>query len=173
LWLTLRVTHNGPSRCAGQALGEGDKRWIFSDFSFPLLSEEGSIPAVFQAGIGGGRMTRIFNKTSEKEKRRQLRNSMTEEEVILWSRLKSRQIGGFKFRRQYGVGPFVVDFYCPEKKLALEVDGGGHFEDESIIKDRKRQKAIEQFGIRFVRISNLDIRKNLQGVLISIEDNLK
>jgi len=118
-------------------------------------------------------MPRIFNKTSEKEKRRRLRNSMTEEEVILWSRLKSRQVGGFKFRRQYGVGPFVVDFYCPEKKLAIEVDGGGHFEDEAILKDQKRQKAIEQFGIRFLRITNMDIRKNLQGVLISIEDNLK
>jgi very-short-patch-repair endonuclease len=118
-------------------------------------------------------MTRIFNKTSEKEKRQRLRNSMTEEEVILWSRLKSRQVGGYKFRRQYGVGPFVVDFYCPEKKLAVEVDGGGHFEDDAIQKDRKRQSAIEKFGIRFLRITNLDIRKNLQGVLMAIEDSLK
>jgi very-short-patch-repair endonuclease len=118
-------------------------------------------------------MAKIFNKSSEKEKRRRLRNSMTEEEIILWSRLKSRQVGGFKFRRQYGVGPFVVDFYCPEKKLAIEVDGGGHFEDEAIKKDLKRQKAIEQYGIRFVRITNLDIRKNFLSVLTAIEDNLK
>jgi very-short-patch-repair endonuclease len=117
-------------------------------------------------------MTKIFNKTSEKGKRRRLRNSMTEEEVILWSRLKSRQVGGFKFRRQYGIGPFVVDFYCPERKLAIEVDGGGHFKDEAIKKDLKRQKFIEQFGIRFLRVTNIDIRKNLLGVLISIEDNL-
>ena len=118
-------------------------------------------------------MTKVFNRSSEKGIRRQLRNSMTEEEVILWSRLKNRQVCGCKFRRQYGVGPFVVDFYCPEKKLAIEVDGGGHFEDEAIIQDRKRQAYIEKYGIRFLRITNLDVRKNLGGVLIAVEDQLK
>jgi very-short-patch-repair endonuclease len=98
---------------------------------------------------------------------------MTEEEIILWSRLKNKKLGGFKFRRQYSVGPFILDFYCPEKKLAIEVDGGGHFTDEAIVADGKRQAFIERFGIRFLRITNTDVRKNLHGVLVEIEEMLK
>jgi very-short-patch-repair endonuclease len=74
---------------------------------------------------------------------------MTEPEIILWSRLKNRQMLGYKFRRQVSVGPFVIDFYCPEKKLAIEVDGGSHFVEEAEAYDGERQSVIEQFGIRF------------------------
>jgi very-short-patch-repair endonuclease len=118
-------------------------------------------------------MTRVFNRTSEKEKRRKLRNSMTEEEIILWSRLKNRQVEGLKFRRQYSVGPFVVDFYCPDRKLAVEVDGGGHFERDAVIRDRRRQKFIEKYGIGFLRVTNLDVRRNLDGVLSAIREKLQ
>ena len=118
-------------------------------------------------------MTRIYNRTSEKEKRRRLRNSMTEPEIILWSRLKNRQIAGHKFRRQYSVGPYILDFYCPEKKLAIEVDGGGHFTEEGMAYDRVRESVIEQFGIRFLRFTNVDIRKNLYDVLTTIDETLR
>ena len=118
-------------------------------------------------------MTKLFNQTELKAKRRALRNHMTEHEIILWSRIQNRQLGGFKFRRQYSVGPYVLDFYCARRKLAIEIDGGGHFEEEQIIYDQKRQAFIEQFGIRFLRFTNLDIRNNLSGVLDAIEEALR
>jgi very-short-patch-repair endonuclease len=118
-------------------------------------------------------MTIVYNKTSEKSKRRRLRNSMTEEEIILWSRLKNKQIEGFRFRRQFSVGAFVLDFYCPEKRLAIEVDGGGHFIEEAREYDASRQSFIEEYGIRFLRFTNADVRKNLYGVLESIAGELK
>lgn len=133
------------------------------------LTKEGSL---LKAEGEVEHMTQVYNRTSEKEKRRRLRNNMTEPEIILWSRLKSRQLSGFKFRRQYSVGPFVLDFYCPEKKLAIEVDGGGHFSDEGVEYDRMRQSVIEQFGIHFLRFTNADVVKNLYGVLTVIDDEL-
>jgi len=118
-------------------------------------------------------MTQIYNRTSEKEKRRWLRNAMTEPEIILWSQLKNKQIGGHKFRRQYSMGPYILDFYCPEKKLAIEVDGGGHFTKDGMAYDQVRESVIGQFGVHFLRFTNVDIRENLHGVLTVIDDTLK
>jgi very-short-patch-repair endonuclease len=70
----------------------------------------------------------LFNRFSDNSKRKELRLNMPKAEVVLWSRLKGKQLKGLKFRRQYGVGPYVVDFCCPELKLVIEVDGGSHFE---------------------------------------------
>ncbi len=72
-------------------------------------------------------MTKAYNRTEEKTKRRMLRRSMPRPEAILWARLRDRQLGGQKFRRQYSVGNFVIDFFCPELKLAVEIDGESHF----------------------------------------------
>ena len=94
---------------------------------------------------------------------------MTNAEVLLWSELKNRQLKGVKFRRQQGIGPYVIDFYCPKFKLAIELDGSSHFDDEKIYKyDQKRQKYIESFGIKFLRFTNQDIYKNLTLVLHEI-----
>ncbi|NQT24205.1 endonuclease domain-containing protein [candidate division KSB1 bacterium] len=117
-------------------------------------------------------MTQIYNKTSEKMKRRVLRNNMTEHEIIFWSRLKNRQLEGFKFRRQYSVGPYILDFYCPEKKLAIELDGGGHFTEDGIEYDRVRQSEIEQLGVRFLRFTNSDARTHLYEILTEIRNVL-
>lgn len=68
--------------------------------------------------------------------------------------MKGRQLAGVKFRRQYGVGPFVIDFYCPEFKLAIEVDGHSHESPEAKKHDAERQKAIEHYGIRFLRFTD-------------------
>jgi len=88
-------------------------------------------------------MTTIFNKHSEKEKRRQLRNNLTKAEVIVWQHLKGRQVNNCKFRRQYSIGPFVLDFYCPELKLAIEIDGSSHDHEDAQAYDQERQKYIE------------------------------
>lgn len=122
-------------------------------------------------------MTKIFNRKSEKKRRITLRKSMPKAEVILWSRLKGKQIYGYKFRRQHSIGPYIVDFYCPKLKLSIEVDGSSHFKQKAKLKDMERQKYIESFGIRFLRYLNTDIYENLDGVVNhiwnTINENMK
>jgi len=98
---------------------------------------------------------------------------MPEAEVILWSKLQRRQIAGIKFRRQYSVGNYVVDFYCPELKLAIEVDGDSHFQPGAEERDAERENFIKQYGIKFLRFTNSDVRKNLYGVLTQIWNTVK
>lgn len=71
-------------------------------------------------------MTKIYNRTAERAKRRKLRKVMPRAEVLLWDRLRNRKLLGCRFRRQYSVGPFIVDSYCPGLKLAIELDGESH-----------------------------------------------
>jgi very-short-patch-repair endonuclease len=99
-------------------------------------------------------VTEFFNHAEETPRRRELRNAMPRAEVILWSRLKGRQLLGCKFRRQYGVGAFVIDFYSPEIKLGIELDGDSHFEEGRREYDQRRQAFIESFGIRIIRFVN-------------------
>jgi very-short-patch-repair endonuclease len=110
-------------------------------------------------------MNEFFNRENEKQKRRELRGSMPDAEVILWSRLKGRQLLGCKFRRQYSVGAFVIDFFSVEVKLAIELDGDSHFQPSAPEYDQKRQQFIASFGIRIMRILNTEIYENLDGVL--------
>ena len=72
-------------------------------------------------------MVEHYNKPNMKQRRKVLRNAMTQAEIIVWSKLSRRQMHGYKFRRQYSVDQYVIDFYCPELKLAIEVDGDSHF----------------------------------------------
>ena len=103
-------------------------------------------------------MTRHFNKKSEKPKRRYLRRKATPAEKLVWIYLRNRQVKGLRFLRQYSVDQYVVDFYSPEIKLAIELDGNSHFVDNEAIKyDKKREKHIEQFGIEFLRFTNLEV----------------
>src|SRR5260370_34572154 len=90
---------------------------------------------------------------------------MPEADVSVWWRLKGRQLLGCKFRRQYSVGPFVIDFFSVEIKLGIELDGDSHFQPGAPEYDRKRQQFIESFGIRIVRIFNTEVSENLDGVL--------
>jgi len=110
-------------------------------------------------------MSEYLNRRSEKDKRRQLRSSMPKAEVILWERIRRRQLLGCKFRRQYSVGSYVIDFFSAEIRLGIELDGDSHFESGAPEYDQKRQEFIQSFGIRTVRILNTDVYKNLDGVL--------
>ena len=114
-------------------------------------------------------MTHVYNRTSEKQSRRALRKDMPRAEVLLWSKLRDRQLSGLKLRRQYSVGPYVIDYYCPAARLAVEVDGDSHFGKEAERRDARRQAYVESFGIRFVRCTNLDVYENIEGVLQEIE----
>jgi len=113
-------------------------------------------------------MTKIFNKADEKLKRRILRENMPPAEVLLWNKLRNKGLNGLKFRRQYSVQQFVIDFYCPEFKLAVEVDGESHFNEAAGIRDEERQAIIESFGVTFLRFTNRDVYEKLDGVLYKI-----
>jgi len=130
---------------------------------------------LLRRGLRGGRsaMTKHYNTKSETPKRRALRQSMPKTEVILWKSLSRKQMMGCKFRRQYSVDKYVIDFYCPELKLAVEVDGDSHYVKDTEEYDKERQDYIEQFGIKFLRVTNNDIYKNLRGVLLTISDAIE
>jgi very-short-patch-repair endonuclease len=113
-------------------------------------------------------MTRVFNRQAEKKRRQSLRNSLSPSEVILWSRLRNREVCAQKFRRQFSVGPYLLDFYCPALRLAIEIDGDSHFQLGEQEKDRTRQQFIEATGIQFLRFRNVEVRENLRGVLEAI-----
>jgi very-short-patch-repair endonuclease len=118
-------------------------------------------------------MTLHFNITPLKKRRRYLRNHLPKAEVLLWMQLSNRQMLGYKFRRQYSVDKFVIDFYCPELRLAIEVDGDSHFTPHARIYDRGRQHHIESFGIRFLRVLDEDVYDNLGAVLDEIEATIR
>ncbi len=118
-------------------------------------------------------MTQLYNKTSEKAKRQILRKNMPKAEEIIWSKLRAKQIEGCKFRRQYSVDKFVLDFYCVELKLALEIDGDSHYLEGAEEYDRERQIFIESFGIKFLRFTNNDVYENLDGVVQVIADKIQ
>ena len=113
-------------------------------------------------------MTQFFNKSEGKEKRRQLRNNAPTAESVVWTRLSKKQVHGFKFRRQYGVGPYVIDSYCPGLTLAVEIDGDSHFVADANGNDERRQAFIESFGIRFLRFTNDQVYRELDNVLETI-----
>jgi|SRR3989344_8523891 len=113
-------------------------------------------------------MTLVFNKKSETLKRKTLRANLPKPEIILWKRIKNKQLGGYKFRRQYSVGRYVVDFYCPIAKLAIELDGDSHYVADAPEYDKIRENFIKEYGIRFLRFKNSDIQNNLIQVLENI-----
>ncbi|HDH06677.1 MAG TPA: DUF559 domain-containing protein [Nitrospirae bacterium] len=117
-------------------------------------------------------MTRVFNKSKETFKRKQLRNKLPHAEVVLWSKLKGKQIG-CKFRRQYSVEKFVIDFVCSELKLAIEVDGDSHYTEGAKCRDSARERILESYGTAFLRFTNREIYENLNGVLIKIQQFIK
>ncbi len=113
-----------------------------------------------------------FNLLASKRLRKVLRSEMPRAEVVLWSYLRGYQMKGYKFRRQFGVGEYVLDFYCPRIKLGIEIDGDSHFVSESQVKDVTRQKFIESQGIKILRFTNLEIYQNLDGAVEMIESFL-
>jgi len=117
-------------------------------------------------------MTRLFNRTSETEKRRSLRKNMPPAEVILWSKLRGKGLHGCKFRRQYSIGPYIVDFYAPQLKLAIELDGDSHYVDGAQQRDQVRQAFIESADITVLRFTNYDIYDRLEGVIDKILEKI-
>lgn len=98
-----------------------------------------------------------------------MRRRSTKAERKLWQNLRNRGFEGYKFRRQVSVGFFVLDFYCPELKLAIEVDGYTHDSDEAKKYDAEREEIIENYGVRFLRIRDEEVREDIEKALKKIK----
>jgi very-short-patch-repair endonuclease len=114
-------------------------------------------------------MTIFYNKTKNLTKRLLLRRSQTPQEIILWSKLRNNNLG-FKFKRQYSVGPYVLDFYCSSKKLAIEIDGSQHIKNKEY--DVLRSDYLAQFGIKVIRFWNSEINANIDGAILKVLNEL-
>jgi len=105
-----------------------------------------------------------------KELARKLRKNSTFSEVLLWQAIKKRALG-VQFHRQVPLVEYIVDFYCHELKLAIEIDGVSH--DHSYEKDIKRQKEIESYGVEFIRFSDSEVKKNMFSVSLALEEKVR
>ncbi len=114
----------------------------------------------------------VYNKSSTKARRRELRKCSTEAERKLWTILRSRHINGLKFIRQYSVGPYFLDFFCPQRRLAIEVDGGQHAEDDQRTHDEGRTAHLKVHDIRVLRFWNNEVLANPEGVAAKISEVL-
>jgi very-short-patch-repair endonuclease len=112
---------------------------------------------------------KIHNIKALRGNRKALRNSLTTAEAKLWSLLKNSKLENKKFRRQHSVGPYVLDFYCPDEKICVELDGAAHFTDGGHEYDSARTEYLETLNIRVVRFENKDVFENTEGVLEEIK----
>ena len=106
------------------------------------------------------------NLTDQKERRKQLRNNSTPAEIKLWNELKGRKAGGLKFRRQQGIGPYILDFYCPDLRLCVELDGESH--DMKNDYDNHRTLFLKSQGIRVIRFPNEHVMSHVVSVVTEI-----
>ncbi|MCK4401997.1 DUF559 domain-containing protein [bacterium] len=101
---------------------------------------------------------------------RDLRNDSTLSEVLLWQQIKGKIIG-YEFHRQVPIDQFIVDFYCHELMLAIELDGSSH--NNKYDYDMERQSKLQDLGVKFIRFNDLDVKENMAGVLIALEDKIR
>lgn len=114
-------------------------------------------------------MEQINNKPELKVFRRDLRSSSTPAEVRLWKYLKGKNVDNLKFRRQHSIGNYIVDFYCPSKKIAIELDGEIHQNIAIEQHDVEKEKYLNSVGIKVLRISNKVVFENIELVLEKIK----
>jgi len=110
----------------------------------------------------------MYNEKYLKETRRALRRNQTESERRLWMFLRHRRFHGMKFFRQYSIGPYILDFYCPRLRLAIEIDGSHHNEDPVMKRNIERTAFLSALGIRVVRFSNSEVIDEMERVLFSL-----
>jgi len=107
-----------------------------------------------------------------REHARELRRHATEAERRLWKYLRGRRLAGSRWRRQHPVGSYILDFYCHEARLAVELDGGGHDYEEQRTEDRARTETLTSQGIAVLRFWNTDVLQNPEGVVQRITEAL-
>ena len=111
---------------------------------------------------------KIFYNPKLKTRARDLRNNSTLSEILLWNELKARRMKGYQFMRQKPIGHYIVDFFCSKLKLIVEIDGESHVDRDQA--DSVRQKNMEALGLSFLRLNDLDVKGNLEGVVRVIRD---
>ena len=105
-----------------------------------------------------------------KQLARKLRRNSTDAELKLWKAIRNSQIKNSRFRRQHIIGPFIVDFICPEKRLIIELDGGQH--NEQVLQDQERTLFLEKQGFRVLRFWNNQIFNEFESVLEKLHQSL-
>jgi very-short-patch-repair endonuclease len=108
-----------------------------------------------------------------KSRSRALRIEQTTAEEILWRELRNRQLARWKFRRQHPIDQYIVDFVTLDGKVIVEVDGGTHSTDEQRSRDDRRTEVLERLGFQVLRVTNMDVYKNLDGVLETVLHELE
>lgn len=103
---------------------------------------------------------------------RVLRKNSTDAERLVWSRIRRSQLRDYQFYRQRIIGNYIVDFYCPKRRLIIELDGGQHYGEEGLRKDKIRDAYLKNMGLKILRFSDRDVFKNLIGVLERIYEEL-
>ncbi|MCH8318106.1 MAG: endonuclease domain-containing protein [Bacteroidetes bacterium] len=103
-----------------------------------------------------------------KQLARNLRNNSTLSEVLLWEHLKGKRMKEYDFHRQKPIDNYIVDFFCNELMLAVEIDGDSH--DYKFEKDQRRQKRLESFGVTFLRFDDIDVKQDINSVILRIEE---
>jgi len=117
-------------------------------------------------------MKQIHNREELKDLRKYLRNNLTPAEATLWKFISHNQLGR-KFRRQHSINKYILDFYCPTERLAIELDGDEHFHEVGIVKDKKRDEDLREMGISVLRFENDEVLNNLDYVLDFIKRSFK
>ena len=115
---------------------------------------------------------KVFNRRESKEFRQKNRSQGTEPEQKLWYHLRRNTLG-VKFRRQHGIGSYIVDFYCPDKSLVVEVDGDSHYQPGARIYDNKRDQYLRSQGLTVLRFTNPEVTQNIEGVVGMIHDEIQ
>jgi very-short-patch-repair endonuclease len=103
-----------------------------------------------------------------KQLAKQLRQNSTLAEILLWCEIKGRQLAGQQFHRQVPMLDYIVDFYCHELQLAIEIDGDSHDHEEASTKDEIRQKRLEDEGVHFLRFDDVEVKKDIKWVVNEI-----
>jgi very-short-patch-repair endonuclease len=107
----------------------------------------------------------LYNNKTLRERRRELRSRQTETEKILWEYISKNKIKSLRFLRQYSIGPYILDFYCPKIRLGIELDGGVHDKKETKLYDKDREKYLRGLDVSVIRFWNNDVLKNTKAVL--------
>ncbi len=108
-----------------------------------------------------------------KQLSQQLRENLTDAEKQLWTKIRMRQLKGYRFYRQRPIGDYIVDFFCPRAKLVIEIDGSQHLVGETIEYDRIRDDYLSSLGLRVLRFNNNDVLTNIEGVIERIGEEIQ
>ena len=114
-------------------------------------------------------MSFVKNDPALKERRRELRRNQTDAERLFWAKVRNKQFFALRFFRQYSFGPYILDFYCPQKKLAVELDGGQHNLPEGREYDAARTAYLNDHGVDVVRFWNNEVLVEMDAVLACLE----